>query len=355
MLKHRLIKRALLLGSFAASMSMYGDQSQEAKIPGGYNQNATYLVETRWDVDVSSSYLFWKWQQDSLQLGSIVEQFPNDANGFGNSKAVFQDPKYFSGAKVGLGLKFQGMDDWRFLTEYTWFRSTNFTSTTGNGVNAFVPINAPFFALQNSAFEFPLAGTLSSEVKLLYNSIDFLLERPFYFGKKLTAQFAAGLKTLWVTQHLNKSYSSDTFNLITEDLFDVSFQQKQTSWGLGPKAGIETSWLLGYGIKILANASLSTLYTRYNLYDEDSGTINESSISGVYHQLKSYGTLRPITETYLGLGWGLYFCKNNFHLDLSLGYDFNVYWNYNMAFATTTQKVGNMYLHGMELRGRFDF
>jgi hypothetical protein len=120
---------------------------------------------------------------------------------------------------------------------------------------------------------------------------------------------------------------------------------------------------LGYGIKILTNISTSVLYTRYT----SSGSADvdaEFDLLGTSVDLditpsggiSNYGTLRPVLETYLGLGWGSYFCDNDFHFDLSVGYDFNVHWNYVTRLTDMGAiNPGNLYLHGLNVQARFDF
>jgi len=71
--------------------------------------------------------------------------------------------------------------------------------------------------------------------------------------------------------------------------------------------------------------------------------------------MDNYSSLRPITESFLGLGWGSYFSDNSFHLDLSAGYNFNTYWSWNVANVTYGQNAGNLYLQGMNIQARFDF
>ncbi|MES2199693.1 MAG: hypothetical protein V4489_05960, partial [Chlamydiota bacterium] len=113
-------------------------------------------------------------------------------------------------------------------------------------------------------------------------------------------------------------------------------------------------------IKALAKVAVSTLYTQYNSRNNSSITFIGSSFDttpGFSKEkgLDNYGTLRPVTETFIGLAWGSYFCSDKFHMDLSVGYDFNVFWDYNMTFATISQTVGNMCLHGMNIQLQFDF
>jgi hypothetical protein len=124
---------------------------------------------------------------------------------------------------------------------------------------------------------------------------------------------------------------------------------------------MDSNWLLGYGLKLLSNIAVSAVYTRYTqkTVAETKGELHMLTLpvnisSSSQFTENNYGTIRPILETYFGLGWGSFFCKDRFHLDLSLGYDFNVFWNYATEFGGTVPPV-SMYLHGVNAQLRFDF
>ena len=147
---------------------------------------------------------------------------------------------------------------------------------------------------------------------------------------------------------------------MTADITRAFMHNENSSLALGPKFGLDSSWLLGYGLKFLSNISTSVLYTRYTGHTQTDNVgsgrlITELDLTGSsYIHESNYGTLRPVIETYLGLGWGSYFCDNNCHLDLSVGYDFNVHFDY-ITMAVAPSDPSNLYLHGLNIQARFDF
>lgn len=375
MLKNELKAALAILGTVFVPVFAHADQSMNAsgqqmqqpgyvsgekikagQLPGAYNQSASYVCDNGWDVFVTADYIWWNWQQDLLQVGTLVTQSSGLVDGFaGDSTAVFTTPGYASGFQVGLGFNMKGMDDWNLYSEYTWYRNTENNSTTGTSTKSLVLPAAAFRGDQYVASAADIVGTVNTQAHMGFQALDFLLQRPFYFGKKLTSNFGAGLRAQWITQTFTASGSN--LSVATESLTvpGGSSSAEQTTWQLGPKFAFESNWLLGYGFKIMANIAQSVLYTSYNTHNTASGTVVTTTFTGTQHGLHNYGTLRPVTETFLGLGWGMYFCDNNFHLDMSLGYDFNVHWDYNMMMATTGQALGNMYLHGLNVQVRFDF
>jgi hypothetical protein len=334
-----------------------GEKVRTDQIPGLYNQSGAYACADPWDVSFTADYIYWKWQQDALQIGTYITANSTILEGFsGNFSNVFQNPGYTSGFQAGMGVNLKGMDDWQLYSEYTWYHNTNNQSFTGTSSNPIVLVYAAYRADQSRVAEADVVGTLNTQAKLSFQALDFLVQRPFYFGKKLTANFAAGLRTQWITQRRKMNSPSLTNNEDGLETTNFASSSKLTSWSLGPKAALDSNWLLGCGFKIMSNIAQSVLYTSYNTKANESGTLESvETYSGSEKGLHNYGTLRPVTETFLGLGWGSYFCGNRAHIDLSIGYDFDVYWDYNMLYATTSQTIGNMYLHGANVQLRFDF
>lgn len=266
-----------------------GESVKRGALPAGYSQSANYKIDDSYDVYFTGDFIYWCLQQDGLVVNSS------------GGTTTFMDASYKPGFQVGLGFNMAGMDDWNMYSEYTWYKN-NHTTT---------------------------AGSSSLKTHYVYNNLNVLLQRPFYWGRKLTANFGFGLRALWLTNNL--TYTSDELN--------------QKSWALGPRVGLDTSWLLGAGFRFMADAGVSALYTSYTTFSNSFAAASDN-----------YNTVRAITETALGLGWGSYFGDNNdFHFDLSASYEFNIYWDQNMAGVLVGGTPRNNYLHGLNVAVRFDF
>jgi hypothetical protein len=330
-----------------------GERVKAGQLPGGYSESASYKCDNGHDLFFTADYIFWDWVQDAGMGIGVRNPAPVVSTTHLDIKPVTITPGYASGFQLGVGYNMKGMDDWNVYGEYTWYKNSGSKSA-----HAEAAITSPNISLNVD---------LAADISLKYDNADFLIERPFYFGKKLTANFYTGLKALWITREAKvtiPSTSSFTFlssSFLEGTVTEFDLHDKVSSWSLGPKFGIDSSWLLGYGIKFLSNVSVSAVYTRYT-QTLDGKVDGEMSLITLPVSLKSsgqmkqsnYGTIRPILETYLGLGWGSFFCENKFHFDLSVGYDFNVFWNYVTEIGGTLPPA-SMYLHGVNAQVRFDF
>lgn len=335
-----------------SQMYQSGEPITTGQLPAGYNASADYNCNNGWDIYLTGDYIFWDWVQDSgMTLGARVPGITSTSDIDLEPSRI--TPGYASGFQIGLGCNIDQLDGWNFYGEYTWYKNSGSKSFSASATTTSPSIS----------FDFDLDGDIS----LKYSNADFLVQRPFYFGKKLTANFYTGLKALWITNKTNVNLTNTgTFTILSSafldgTITDFSLNDKLSSWALGPKFGLDSNWLLGYGFKFLSNLSLSVVYTRYTerLEVETAGnasviTIDVPLASDVDVKVKNYGTVRPILETFLGLGWGSFFCDDNFHFDLSVGYDFNVHWNYITNLGGSVPPTG-LYLHGLNVQARFDF
>lgn len=359
--------QAWLMAAFVLCSSLYAQSpgtnesisTNASPLQGGYNASAAYPHQNSWDVFISTDYIYWAWQQDSLMMGQLT---PTDIFS-GTTQSIFQNPGYASGFQVGIGFNMPNMDHWNLYANYTWYQNSDKRSINSDEGRTFQTFTGPLPYIN---------GSYASEIKMHFDAVDLLLQRPFYLGKKLTANISAGLSALWITQKLNTTTRGLSSLWIVADALDSnssienesitidsSTRLKQTSWGLGPKFALDTNWLLGSGWKILADLSAGLLYTQYNLNQSSEGTalVNAKSKTALTHakELHNYSVIRPITTALLGIGWDRELSNDRYHIDISAGYDFNVYWNYNMLDFVPNKVTGNMYLQGLNIRARLDF
>jgi hypothetical protein len=248
------------------AMVPFTSQASEKREIALYNHTADYTIDLGWNAYLTANYIYWHVSREDYSF--------------------YQSNNYNSGYQLGAGFNMHGMDNWDFYAEYTWYRNNRYHLTQ----------------------------------EFSYDNVCSTLDRPFYFGSRLTANLALGLRGLWIDNTLGN--------------------YRQKSWALGPQFGFESNWLLGSGFKLLANLRKSALYTRY------------SSLSSDF-LVGSYNTLRMVTDSYLGIGWSSYLGKKDqTHLDLNAGCDCNVYWNQHLTGNKTGQ---NIYIKGLNLGVRFDF
>lgn len=341
---------------------------------GGYNAPASIDV-TQSDIAffLDGSFTYWYAGQDGMAVSETgifaggTVYYPQNIDTF------FQTFDYKPGFKIGGGATFA--HEWSLFFEYTWFRGTNHSSssvasgtapTAGTsaallGTNVWV-VNDWF--LQGTDASQALSGTqVRSSWKLSMDLVDFLASRPFYQARKLVVSPVAGLQLAFIRQWMDVSLTE------LPALFSgaipvqpIASKNHSSSWAIGPKMGVGAEYLSSYGIRFEGNFSASLLYTSYDVnHSEDAAStgFNAGPYTASY---SDYTTIRPLLESGLGLGWGTYFCNQNYHIDFSADYDFKLLWSQNMmrkllddSLTGTSPSSSDLYLHGLTLKARFDF
>ncbi len=341
-------------------------------IPAAYNFPAAYKMDDQcWDLFITASYIYWEAFEDTLPTGFQLDNtlpLPAAAAGGVERELLLIDPEYQSGFKVGLGWTAPSFDNWQVYAEYTWYHPS---SDDDEDNDCGCETNTLVVYPNCNPCEDLYVSTLHSKWKLDVDLADLSLQRPFYLGKRLVINPFFGLRGAWIKQKFNVTYDDAlTAGGVVETGVDYSTSLHSKSWGVGPRVGMEGSWLLWGGLRIIGNASGSILYTSYTTISMTSD-VPSAGLPGAaplttantwkYH--KKYDALRANAELDTGLGWGMYLgCDNDFHIDLAATYDFHVFWNQNMMEDLQNQSLhhvaaapGNLYLHGLTIKARFDF
>jgi hypothetical protein len=279
-----------------------------------------------------------------------------------NGHFVDMNFKYKPGFKVGLGMAFD-YDNWDASAVYTWFHNTqsqNVSANPSTGV-AVLPNSSVLAKQGQSTLVDTTFSSAASNWRLKMDLLDVDLGRSGYVGTKLTMRPFFGARAAWIRQKLNTNY------VATAETFSVTGHS--TSWGVGPRAGVNTNFVLGEGFRLFGNGAGDILYTRYTkLRDHSKVVSNDVITQNSVGRENKVGFLRTHLELELGLGWGTYWDCNNWYTDIALGYGFQVFYdqnmfrNYNIAdievpvnAAYSSVANGNLYVHGLTATLRLDF
>jgi hypothetical protein len=348
-----------------------GEDSLEDTCRPTYNYPANVGMKDHFGGFVTASYLYWFAGQEGMDLATtatFVEASGSVIPSQEQSTSVFQNFKYSSGYKVGLGYNFNNYDNWMVRLDFTSLHEKSSqsvlapqTPTSAPGAIVLITDEVLYFTswfFQNAATSQAIAAEkLSSSWHLGLDLLDGVASRPYYQGKSLTISPFGGLRAAFIKQSLH--ISADSILNLLPPSEPVNSHNKSHSWGLGPRGGLEAHWLVGSGFRLQGNMGASLLFTRYTkvTHKEDPITLTYP----VSYGFKNYNCLRPMAEMNLGLGWLHYFGKC-VALDLSATYDFNYLWGQNMMrnlndlnIIGTNAAANNLYLHGLTVSAALSF
>lgn len=330
------------------------DPVPEITLMPGYNQCARIDVRCSWDVFATASFTYWQPVQDNMELGIVSDN--TVVTDVINGNVVNMDFDYKPGFKVGLGMNFDH-DCWDTFVEYTWFRGSHSNTTTLNAAEA---PNTTLFPMWSAPSSLSFYSG-SQKWKLHMDLLDWQLGREYYVGTKLTYRPFFAARAAWIRQNLDVDYLNDGAVTPVNDFVNKT----SNSWAIGPRAGLYTNWMIGDGFRLYGNGAGDILFTQYTkLNSKETVATNAGVVSSFYSvKQRKLNTIRTHLDLELGLGWGSYFDCNNWHVDFTAGYGFQVFFDQNMfrhftddvADAVSNTPNGNLYMHGLTATARLDF
>lgn len=331
-------------------------KDQNSVLQPGYNAPTYFNSSNRFNIYAAGSFIYWQPTQENMELG-IVSDKTGDLD-LVDGDIVDLNFKYKPGFKVGLGMTLD-YDNWDTYLQYTWLRGSHHASASVDPTNAFITIWPAWQMVPGS--NQPQYVTGEETWKLGLDFIDWDLERHYYVGTNLTFRPFFGVRAAWIRQNVRVDYINITANRIA--LWpSTSIFQNSNSRGLGPRAGVNTNWMLGRGVRIYGNGELDILcteYTKLRAHQESS----ETTASHYTVRQNDAFRLKTHLEMVLGFGWGCDFGKSNRRIDLSADYGFQVFFNQNMFrnfesdqnIGKSISPNGNLYIQGLTATLRLDY
>ncbi|NGX44451.1 MAG: hypothetical protein K1060chlam3_00618 [Candidatus Anoxychlamydiales bacterium] len=327
----------------------------ENEFPKAYSAPGRIDVCEGFDAFVTGSFIYWNVSSDQLDLGvsKIDSTYPNQFD-----SAIFKFD-YVPGFKVGLGVSFNH-DNWDLFSQYTRIhenKTTSYTPPTRDNNDLF--LTQWFFLVSDTHPLNEIEGDITAKWKADFDKVDLELARSYYLGTNLIARpFIGGS-----IHFLNQRYKL-TINVIESGailLQEVSI--KNDSWAIGPRFGLGSNYLIYKGFRIFGYGAISLLYADNEIKGNGNEIPDGQTILFPFTFNKmDKKILRDVEEFQLGLGWGSYFTKNQWHMDLSVAYEAQRYAKTNfmgylgaLTAIATEVKPGDFYLHGLTVSARFDF
>jgi hypothetical protein len=364
------MKKLLFVSSLAlvlATMPSYSEEKaydqghsieDENIVPSAYNHQACIVTDSS-DVFITASFIYWQALEDCNDLG---HSFPVTqlATNYGSVQEMTF--KYKPGFKVAAGATL-GHDNWVLTGEYTWLHFTDYSAVT---------VDPTLQNLAESNYYDVNVYEIRSWWKCRYDMADIELSRPFYMGTALVFKPFGSLRGGCINQY----YYGTNYRRISDPLLDF-FYNKQKTWLVGPRIGMDCDWIFCNYFRLVGNVAAALFYQKFNNYVE----LSFFNDRGFYYERvlnDKSGQLTPNLEGALGLGWGSYFGEHNsWHFDMSVLYEINYFFNQNKMHSlnekavqelltymadnineyhySPTYKAGDLMLHGLTVTARVDF
>lgn len=304
-------------------------------------------------MSLSADALFWQTQADTTQYSLAVSQnvptqLPSNIN------IQNQSIDWSWGFKVGAGYTFDH-DNWKLDAEYTWFRpegksrDTYPTGTAGGYSIPFASVGVATVFSENAA---PMAKNVSSYYKLTYDFATLELSRSFCVSRKIDFTTHLGLAGGWLKNlQQTRFWGGTQADFISTN--NILSEQITRFWGIGPRAGIASTWHLGLGFSINGDVTAEVLTGKFDISNRSQGNGSTTLQTNVTSDFYSY---RPQFFYDLGLGYDAYFNDAQQHLAIRANWETQVWMNQLYLFSESFWvNTGDLMLSGLTFKVLVDF
>lgn len=337
----------LLLACLTTPMMLLGHTEKPAKTLYYTNDEmisvtppAGPVTSRSWNPYITADFIYWTVREDGL-----FHAVSGVGANVGKGTVYDIDFEWDPGFKVGLGFNLPH-DGWSLFAKYTWIHSnvSNTVSqdpTTSNLVSYWSINGSPLQSISRSRATW----------EIHFHDVHLELGRNCYLSQYLKARIHAGLRGAFIYQDYEVSetlVSNDSINRLSQD---------QDFWGVGLRAGMDTSWQFTHNWSFFADFDLSILWGQFDLDRKDRNILTSGVGTTNIHTGVSPHTFEPVLGIDAGFRWEEWFCDGAYHFLLQAGWEHQLWILQNefIKVPTETDHIGDLVLQGLTIKARFDF
>ncbi|MBI3211395.1 MAG: hypothetical protein HYZ47_01755 [Simkania negevensis] len=319
--------------------------------------NAGPRVPGGLDMFLSVDFLYWQARLDSLSYAksglfnpSTLSTTPPVNTLKGKVKDL--DWKWDPGFKGCIGWTFcpSGFD---LLLQYTWYYTATQTHTHAQNLHLSFPV------LFSSGLIDGRMQSAKAKWHFHYQKGDIEIGRNYHVHKKLKLRPHIGFTGTWQTQNFVADYLSTQGQPTNNNPFNLQTKFDQDLWGIGMRAGLNTTVQFGNGFGLFGNFALSGVWIHYNTERKDSFSPttppNQPPTRGVYLNGSPH-CLKPLFEFGIGFRLSHYFCDAGFHALIEVGWEGQIWPNQTLYISLDDNYDRfDLSLQGFVAKFRLDF
>jgi len=256
------------------------------------------------------------------------------------------------GFRLGAGYTMPH-DDWELSLEWTRNNmelSDHEHDNDADGTEGLVPFNPNPFS--PTAF----ASKAEANVRIHLNYLDLMLKREFLVTKWLAVKPGLGLRSNWIRARFKAEFEGG--NIADRPIVgieEIHTKFKNNFWGMGPKAELDTRWILGKGFSIVGDLAFSFLYGFFHLEQSSNKPLVTPFIG--FEDSANFRQTLPVIDCFLGLRWDRMFDNDKYRLSFNIGWEHHVFFQGLQADLVEAFDVNNSNLttEGVTFGARFDF
>ncbi len=336
--------KKLLFGSCIAFSIVHADTNEQVVYADQWGGCAPYRIAPDNSIYFSGAGLWWEGSNVGAVVGFQQKLKKKKKHAEIENKTILLRPEFNWGFRVGAGYQMP-FDDWELDGEWTYIREHFHTKEHSGHHEKLI------LSLRDAPLE---VDSIHAHGHVLINYVDLALRREFLVTRYLGLKPILGLRNLWFKGESHNDFVSKHHHP------NIHGRTKNDYWGIGPKLGLDTRWVLGWGLSIYGDLALALLYGRFKL--ENHGSLDNVLIGKKRQHVdveieSSPRSVTPMTDLQIGLQWDELISSNDLHLNLFVGWEHHVF--FQVGQADIAQLIdtnnSNFTTSGLTFGGRLDF
>lgn len=307
---------------------------------------------------ISGDYLYWVPHQDDLFYA--VSQTTDTNSPVAKTHNKYKQPHFgwSSGGRLSVGGYTSDSWDVGLTGMYIHSDAHSHTHVPPNATGQIVPgFNTNLFST--------VALKSHASNRLKFGTLDFSIGREFFLTQRFAIHPLIGLRYFRMSEQYHAHYLSafTGVDLVPPTtILTASFKAKNTTYGIGPRAGIDMQFYMTERFAFLGGLSGSLLWGTFRVHQRFRGqeTAIDVFVPSIVKTSDKNASLRTNIDAYFGLGYDFWFnCdKNRFYVALSFeASEWFAMNQFNDTFSTPTlnSNAATITIAGLRRHGDLGF
>ena len=316
-----------------------------------------------WGLHTQTDWLYWKANETGLSYALNQDLFRiSNLVSMGSGNVAHPKFDWQSGFRVGIGYTGQ-KDLWDISIAWTWNEGKGSDAQHSNNKNA--PTILPVFIHPNVYNDESIVACMEAQDDILIhlNLIDLDLSKTCTISKWFSLYPHMGVRSTWIHQVYNVDYQNlyDSEKELVLKTYHTHMTDK--FWGLGPKIGLGSDFILGAGFSLVSDLSISLLYGVFEVTHSEQFAINSHSAGTILAESNNFHGESLCTDLSLGLRWDRWFFNQRIGLALQAGWEHHMFLSQNQLmhfvdgqnWGSFAQNQGDLSFQGWTASLRFFF
>jgi hypothetical protein len=311
------------------------------------------------DIVVEVAGFYWNAHQDGLEF-AIANSVAAPATTAGDSSALnnlvraeYLNPKakWELGFKLGLGYD-STHDGWDLMLLWTHYRGR-----AKKEADIDLADNSsllPLWSAFSTSAGVPGVGSnnilyatdINAHWKLRLDLVDLELGREFWSSKYLTLRPHIGLRYTWLKQSYDITHQGGAWGAVDgiQPAFNNEVDLRSKFKGIGVRAGLNSTWMLGRGFAFFGNAAISIVYGRFSVDADENNFLTTApfSTTEVLDTDEHFRSSKGMTDLAFGISWSTMFSDCQYGFTLALAWEHHLFFNQNQFWRVN--RVGGQAL-----------